>query len=386
MGSMLHGVRSRRLSGPRMSVTLVMAMATIGVLFIAACGSGAESAENGGSGLSSAGEKITIVDDGGREVTIPTEIERVFCTSSVGTYLVYTLAPERLVGWNTTPTELEQAYIPEEYRPTVGLGGWYGKNTTGNVEEIIKAAPDVVFSVGDMESENISDADRVQELLDIPVVLVGLTLTTTGDTYRFIGELLGEEQRAAELASYSDEVIARAEAIAAQIPEEQRATIYYAEGAKGLYTEPEGSTHTEVFAVAATHNVADMDIQEGYGMSPVSLEQVIAWDPDFIFVESDPAGEMNVHGHITESGDWSILQAVKAGQVYQIPHGPFDWLDRPNSVARILGVQWVGDLVYPDLWDLDIKEATQEFYRLFFHYELSDKQYQELTIEALASD
>jgi iron complex transport system substrate-binding protein len=155
-----------------------------------------------------------------------------------------------------------------------------------------------------------------------------------------------------------------------------------------LYTDPEGSSHTEVFTLVGARNVADIaldDAFEGYGMSPVSLEQVIAWDPEYIFVASDPEGEMNVYDHITAGGDWGTVEAVETGNVYQIPHGPFDWLDRPYSIARILGIQWVGDLLYPELWDIDIRQTTKEFYRLFYHYDLSDAQFLELTKNALSS-
>jgi iron complex transport system substrate-binding protein len=359
------------------SSLVALAFVMFALFTVAACGSGQDSTEN------SAGGVVTITDDGGRQVTIPSQVDKVFCTSPLGTYMVYTLAPDKLAGWNTKPSALEQAYMPEQYRPIVGLGGWYGKNTTGNVEEIIKIGPDLILSVGDMDDTNVSDADRVQNLLNIPVVLVDAALVKSGDAYRFIGRLLAEDERAEELARYSDKVIARAEAIAAQIPEDERATVYYAEGAKGLNTDPEGSTHTEVFTLIGAHNVADVDMQEGYGMSPVSLEQVIAWDPAFVFVASDPEGEMNVYEQITAGGDWKTLRAVEDGHVYQIPHGPFDWLDRPYSIARLLGLQWVGDLVYPDLWDLDIKETTKEFYRLFYHYDLSDAQLAKLLEHAL---
>jgi iron complex transport system substrate-binding protein len=340
--------------------------------------------DSGGAGESPA--LITITDNGGREVSVPSQVDKVFCTSPLGTYMVYTLAPGKLVGWNTTPTKVEQEYMPEEYRPAVGLGGWYGKNTTGNVEEIIKRGPELVLSVGDVTEGTASDADRVQGLLDIPVVLVDSALVKTGDAYRFVGELLGEEERAQELARYADEVVGRAQEIAGGLPESERVTIYYAEGAKGLYTDPEGSTHTEVFTLVGALNVADVELQQGYGMSPVSLEQVIVWDPEFIFVASDPAGEMGVHERITSGGDWDTIQAVADGHVYQIPHGPFDWLDRPYSIARMLGIQWVGDLLYPDLWKLNIEETTKEFYELFYHYELGDAQYMELMEHALATD
>ena len=364
---------------------VILAVTTLLVLSPAGCGSNGEN-----DAVTSGGdEAITITDDGGREVAIPTRVDKVFCTSPVGTYLVYTLAPDKLAGWNIKPSKLEQAYIPEEYRPVVGLGGWFGKNTTGNVEEIIKAAPDLVLSVGDIDESAISDADRIQNLLNIPVVLVESTLATTGDCYRFIGGLLGEEERAEQLAEYSDRVIAKAQRLATQIPEGDRVTVYYAEGAKGLYTDPEGSSHTEVFTLVGARNIAEValdDAFEGYGMSPVSLEQVIAWDPQYVFVASDPEGEMNVYDHITTGGDWDTIEAVKNGHVYQIPHGPFDWLDRPYSIARMLGIQWVGDLLYQEQWDIDIRETTKEFYRLFYHYELSDAQFEELTEHALATD
>jgi iron complex transport system substrate-binding protein len=379
-------MRERSISRAWSRKTLViLAMAVALVIPATGCGAG----EGSDATTSAVDRVITITDDGGRKVAIPAQVDKVFCSSPVGTYLVYTLAPDRLAGWNIRPSKLEQAYIPEDYRPVVGLGGWFGKNTTGNVEEIIKTGPDLVLSVGDIDESAISDADRIQDLLNIPVVLVESTLATTGDSYRFIGGLLREEQRAEELAEYSDQVIAKAQRLAAQIPEDDRVTIYYAEGAKGLYTDPEGSSHTEVFTLVGARNVAEValdDAFEGYGMSPVSLEQVIAWDPEYVFVASDPEGEMNVYAHITTGGDWDTVEAVKNGHVYQIPHGPFDWLDRPYSIARILGIQWVGNLLYPEQWDIDIRETTQEFYRLFYHYELSDSQFLELTECALASD
>jgi iron complex transport system substrate-binding protein len=81
----------------------------------------------------------------------------------MGTNLMYMLAPEMMVGWNITPTDLEKKYIPEEYRGVIGLGGWYGKNTTGNVEEIIKRAPDVVLDLGTLDEAAISEAEVLKD-------------------------------------------------------------------------------------------------------------------------------------------------------------------------------------------------------------------------------
>jgi iron complex transport system substrate-binding protein len=73
------------------------------------------------------------------------------------------------------------------------------------------------------------------------------------------------------------------------------------------------------------------------------------------------------------------------GRVYQIPRGPFDWFDRPPSISRILGVRWLGNLLYPDLYQYDIKAEVKRFYKLFYQIDLSDAQLQELMGRALSS-
>ncbi len=220
----------------------------------------------------------------------------------------------------------------------------------------------------------MSDAERVQGLLGRPVVLVDSTLTKTGDSYRFVGEILGLREKAEALASYSDDVIQQARDNTARLAEKDKVSLYYAEGGKGLHTDPEGSNHTEVFTLVGARNVADVDLQQGYGMAAVSLEQVIAWNPEVIMIAGDPAGELNVYEQITTGTDWATIRAVKDGRVYVIPHGPFDWIDRPYSIGRILGICWVGNLLYPELYDFDIQDRVKEFYKLFYHLDLTDTQ------------
>lgn len=328
---------------------------------------------------------VALTDQAGRTVVIPASIKTVYCTSPMGTNLMYMLAPEMLVGWNITPTSLEKEYIPEKYRTVVGLGGWFGKNTTGNVEEIIKRDPDVILDLGTLDEGAVSQADRIQDLVKIPVIMVDGSLVKSGDALRYIGKLVGAESRAQELAAYCDEVIQEAQANSAKLSEsQQRVRVYYAEGAKGLNTDPMGSSHTEVLDLVGGENVAQVELDPaGYGMSPVSFEQVLLWDPEVILVASDPAEESNVYQQITTGADWSQIAAVKTNDVYQIPRGPFDWFDRPPSISRILGVRWLGNLLYPDLYSYDMETEVRAFYELFYHIDLTDEQFQKLTSRAM---
>jgi iron complex transport system substrate-binding protein len=360
-----------------MGVLAAALLAALSSVALAGCGSSAIATQE------SKPATMSVTDQAGRQVTVPDPIQDVYCTSPMGTNLMYSLAPEMLVGWNITPTALEKKYIPEQYRDITGLGGWYGKNTTGNVEEIIKRAPDVVIDLGDLDAARISEIERISGLLNLPVVMANGDLTASGDTLRYIGELLGVEDRAGELADYCDGVIREAQKIAGGLSAEDKVRVYYAEGMKGLNTDPAGSMHTEVLELVGGQNVAQVTTESDYGMAPVSLEQVLAWNPEVILVASDPAEESNVYEQITTGAEWATVTAVKNKQVYQIPRGPFDWFDRPPCLARIIGVKWLGNLLYPDLYSYDIKQEVKDFYNVFYHMELTDAQLAELMVHAV---
>ncbi len=348
------------------------------VVLSLACGCGSDS-----STAVSGQSTVSFTDQAGRQVTIPDPIESVFCTSPMGTNLMYMLAPDMMVGWNVTPTNVEKQYIPEQYREYIGLGGWYGKNTTGNVEEIIKRDPDVVFDIGTLNDTYIDAAGRTQELLNTPVVMVDGSLVKSGDALRYVGKLIGREERAEELAAYCDKAVQEAQTIAAKLTDDQKVKVYYAEGAKGQNTDPAGSLHTEVLDLVGGANVADVELDgSGFGMSPVSLEQVLVWNPDVILVASDPTGESTAYEEITTRSEWSSINAVKNERVYQIPRGPFDWFDRPPSISRIMGIRWLGNLLYPDLYEYDIKTEVKDFYKLFYQIDLTDAQYDQLMARA----
>ena len=53
-------------------------------------------------------------------------------------------------------------------------------------------------------------------------------------------------------------------------------------------------------------------------------------------------------------------------------------MSSPPSINRVLGIYWLGNLLYPELYDYDMVEKAQEFYRLFWHCELSAEEAEQL--------
>lgn len=322
-------------------------------------------------------ELHTITDMADREVVVPKEINKVFCVSPVGTIFVYTLNPDLLVGWNYELNSVEEKYILPQYHSLPNLGGWYAKATC-NVEELLKINPDVILSVGYLEIEQINE---IQQQTGIPVVMIdGDNFTSLDKAYEFAGKLLNLEDKANELSAYCRETVNDINAKAATIPEDQKVGVYYAEGASGLETDPRGSRHVEALDIVGGLNVAEVDLKGGMGMTPVSLEQVLAWNPEVIISWNEAQG--GYYSKMLTDSKWESIAAIKNKKVYAVPSGPFNWFDRPPSVNRIIGLKWLGNLLYPETYQYDMAKEAKEFYKKFYHYDLTDEELSSLLKDA----
>lgn len=331
------------------------------------------------------GTTVTITDMAGRKVTIPKTIQKIYSTSPMGEIIMYTLAPSKIAGKTWTLDLAEKSLLIDEYLEKPVLGGWFGKNTTGNPEVIVKAHPDIVLSMGYLNNTDISATERIEEKLGIPVVMLDGHLTMLDSTYRFLGKILGLSERADTLAAYCKSTIDLAVSTVSKIPDTEKVRVYYAEGINGLETDPQGSMHTEVLTMVGGINVAQIPLPGAYGRGTVSFEQILVWKPDIILVCLDrghPHGTEH-YNNIMSSQSWKTIDAVRKGNVYCIPSLPFNWFDRPPSVNRIIGIRWLGNLLYPDYFKYDIKRETREFYKLFYHKELTDKELAEVLADAI---
>jgi iron complex transport system substrate-binding protein len=333
------------------------------------------------SGKSAASRIVT--DMAGRRVELPAHIHRVLSMSPMGTVLIYTLDPELLLGWNYTPDAGERAFLAGPYRDLPTLGGWFGKDNTGNLEKIMQARPDVLISMGDASA--VAQAERVQSQTHIPVYILDGRLELLPEAYEKAGELLGSAPRAAELAAECRRTLNEIQQKVANIPQDKRRRYYYAEGPKGLETEPGGSMHVEALNFAGGVDVATgIQGQTGYGRSPVSMEQVLRWNPEFIISARDhTTAASEFYKTVWTDSAWQLVAAVRNREVYETPQYPFSWLDRPPSANRIIGIKWLANLFYPEIFRYDMRQETRRFYETFYHVRLSEAQLDELLSTAV---
>jgi iron complex transport system substrate-binding protein len=192
----------------------------------------------------------------------------------------------------------------------------------------------------------------------------------TPDSLRLMGAILGVRERADTLARYVEALFADLEAGLAAIPADDRPRVYFARGPEGLETGLKGSINTEIIELAGGRNVADPgDAAIRRGITDVSIEQVIVANPDTIIT-----WDRNFYQAVWNDPIWRNIPAVAAGRVWLSPTAPFGWIDRPPSVNRVIGLKWLSGLFYPERFDFNLAAETRQFYKLFYHVDLSDDE------------
>ena len=318
-------------------------------------------------------ETREITDMAGRKVTVPVaeNIESVFSAGPVAAIFLYMVAPDKLLGWNYELNDVEKSIILDKYQdlPNFGMGD------AVNYEAVIAANPTIAINSGKINDTMVSDCDALSESLGIPVVAVDNELNNSAEAFRFMGELLGVEDHAEELAQYAEQVFTDINALS-DIPEEKKVSVYFGNGEDSLETAPRGSQHAQILDAINAVNVADLELGDGSRVQ-ISAEQLLAWDPDVIVVNGEPKADKSGNSaaeDILSNPDYASLKAVQDQKVYGTPNAPFSWVDRPAGPNRLIGMRWFSALIYPEYIKCDINEEIYKFFDLFYHVDLSDEQ------------
>ena len=314
-------------------------------------------------------EGAAVTDGAGRPVLVPHRVSRVFPAGPPAAILLYTLAPDLLLGWPRAPRPEERPYLLPEVAARPEVGRLTGRGNTANLEAVLHLKPDLILDVGSTDATYVSLADRVQAQTGIPYALLDGRLDAAALTYRILGRLVRREAGAAELAGLAAGLLHDVLSRVGQVAPNDRPRVYFARGPRGLETALAGSINAEALDLMGARNVAG---QRG-GLAAVSLEQVLAWDPEVIVaidqdfaraVRSDPA--------------WAAVAAVRAGRVHLAPKLPFGWVDVPPSVNRLTGLRWLGKALHPALFPDDLGPAARDLYARLYHVSPTDDQMEQV--------
>jgi len=308
----------------------------------------------------------TVTDAAGRAVSVPERVARVFPAGPPAAILLYTLAPDLLLGWPRANRPEEREFLLPDVGSRPEIGRLTGRGNTANLEVVLALKTDVIFDVGSIDATYVSLAERVQQQTGIPYALLDGRFDKIPETYRTLGALVGRREQAETLARYAEETMATITRRVAAIPSERRPRIYYARGPRGLETGLGGSINVETIEFVGARNVA---AERRGGLAIVSIEQVLLWNPDVIVTI-----DQTFAASVRTDPLWSSVAAVRAGRVHLSPKMPFGWVDFPPSVNRLIGLWWLAKILYPEQFPEDMRTLTRDFYRQFYHVTPSDVQ------------
>ena len=336
-------------------------------------------AENNGdqTKTSDTSETYLFTDSAGREVELPVNIDRIAPSGSLAQIVLFALAPDKFVGLSGTWAEDAGPYLDDKYLKLPVFGQFYGSSDL-NMEALAAADPQVIIDIGEAKDSIVEDMDSIQEQLGIPTIFIEATLESMSECYTTLGDVLGMPDEAKTLSDYCNTVYNNTIDKMATISDDKKVSLLYCLGDTGTNVIAKGSFHAEVLDLLS-NNAAVLDDPSSKGSgNEVSLEQIYLWNPNIILFAPG-----SIYDSVGTDTSWLELDAITDGHYYEVPVGPYNWMGFPPSVNRYIGMIWLSNLLYPDVFPYDLYQETANYYKLFYHCDLTQEQFDTLTAHSV---
>ena len=292
--------------------------------------------ESASSQLESAGE-VSITDSNGSQITLDTSAPRVVAAYSSFAE-AWLLAGGELVGVTQDALEQRDLGLPEDIAVV-------GTVKEPNAEEIIALEPDLVLLASDITAQ----AD-IRDVLENAGLACAFFQVDTFADYAFMMEQLcavtGREDLYEENVTQVGQQIEEAQANAALSSTRPNVLLIRA-FSTGIKAKTDDELAGAILKDLGAHNIAD---DHPSMLEDLSLEEVIAADPDYIFVTTmgDEQKALDyLNGLIQQNPAWSELSAVKEDRYIVLPKDLFHY--KPNNRWGE-SYQYLGEILYPELF------------------------------------
>jgi iron complex transport system substrate-binding protein len=306
-----------------------------------------------------------VTDDSGKQVLLPARVERIADAWYAHHSLLMTLGAggEIVATVNHPESQPWMFHIQPSLNKALSV-----KGTTFNAESLLAMKVDVVFvSAGNRDAVALRQAGlAVVEMKFTDFDSMKRSLRTTA-------QVLGTPQAAKRAEDYIHYLDNHLQTIASKMESltvQQRPRVLHIQSLNPLKVDGSDTLIDQWIRAAGGRNAADG--LKG-NMQSVSAEQLLAWQPDVIILAAS-AGDISTSAYASQ---FALLDAVKRGRVWRNPAGVFPW-DRYGTETA-LQIQWAAQKLHPALFpNLNMVQATRDFYRRFFDYPLTPEEAQKI--------
>ena len=294
-----------------------------------------------------------VTDVFGREVEIPEEVDNCVALGSAARLIVYAGGTEKIVG--CTEMELRgdpgmpYAYANKDFFANCEAMASGGSGNADYAEAIVALDPDVIFY---QDSDPVAMEDLAAKT-GLPVIGVygdAFNSHYLTDSISLIGEVLGTKS----ITGWVEEL----DTLTKDIPDEEKPTVY--PGAVS-WSGGHGFTGTYVnyAPLEAIHAISLPDELDATSGVEVSMEQILEWDPDVIFLNP---GNMELVNEDYAANPDAIdsLTAVQNGKVYAQVNFNYYWC---NMELAIVDSYYAGSVLYPEAFsNINFEEKAEEIF------------------------
>jgi iron complex transport system substrate-binding protein len=264
-----------------------------------------------------------VFDDLGRLVAINGTPQRIISLAPSNTEILFALGlGDKVVGVT------DYCDYPPEALNKTKVGGYINPD----IEKIVALNPDLILVAYG------TPMDVIDTMVGLGLTVYGIKTTDLDDLLndiRRVGEITDKEVEAQALTS---EMASRVQAVTNQTEElEQRPRVFYIVWHDPLWTAGSGTFIDELIEKAGGVNIC----QNITGYSTVSIEEVIARDPEIIITS-----ELSYDWAIN-STDLAGTNASQSGRIYTCDD---NLVQRPGP-RLVEGLEWFAHFIHPEIFE-----------------------------------
>ncbi len=240
-------------------------------------------------------------------------------TGPDGKSIVLDRRPEKIVSLSASSTEAlfkinaggqvvavdDQSNFPKE-APKTKLSG-----LTPNVEAIAAYQPNLVIAQADA-GDMVAGLAKLRPPVPVLILPSAKNFEDMYAQFRLLGKATGHPQEADELATQTEQGIAK---IVADVPKPKQPLSYYHELTTELYSSTSKTFIGQVYSLFGLNNIADAaDTVDSGGYPKLSPEHIIKSNPDLIFLADTRCCGQNAETVAARPG-WKTLKALQGNHV-----------------------------------------------------------------------
>lgn len=298
----------------------------------------------------------------GNNVIIPKRVYRLVSLDSMITQLIFAIGGQDFLVSARFGPAIKGPALVKIYPRSREIKD-PGTSENASVEYLLSVKPDLIVT---------NDGKMVEKMREVGLPIYLLDKESPENIIKCIsilGKLLGKTEKAEEVNKYFKDKLSFIKEKTSSISQENKIKVYVA-GSKLFSTF--GKDYFQTFMVENAGGVSVSGNTSG-GKIDISLEKLLAWDPDVIILTPYTPDSAN---DVLSNPSLATLKAVKEKKVYKLPKYIVSW-DTPVPES-FLGTMWIANKIYPQELSFDMEKEIREFYLKVYNFKIPEEDLNKL--------